>query len=92
MIPVRLLDKAARVEWQLGVPEFSLLSCIAACSGNWNILSIERLASDVFPIFHANTPDGKRFFQASKRQVPPFSAKLVNPSVNLPNIQKNLID
>jgi len=68
-----LLDKAAKVEWHFGVPEFSLLSYIAACSGNWNILPIERLASDVFPIFHANIPDGKWFFQASKRQVPSFS-------------------
>jgi hypothetical protein len=28
--------------------------------------------------------DMERFFQASKRQVPPFNAKLVSPSVNLP--------
>jgi hypothetical protein len=33
MIPARLLDKAAKAEWQLGVPEFSLLSRAAACSG-----------------------------------------------------------
>ena len=51
-----------------------------SCSGNWNILPIERLASDVFPTFHANTPDGKQFFQASKRQVPSFSVNS-HPSV-----------
>src|SRR5436309_2697013 len=34
--------------------------------------------------FSEKYPDGKQFFQASKRQVPSFSAKLVHPSVNLP--------
>jgi hypothetical protein len=34
-------------KWQPGVPEFSLLSCVAACSGNWNMLPIERLVSAV---------------------------------------------
>ncbi len=43
-------------------PEFSLPSR-AACSGNWNTLPLERLASEVFPIFYANIPDGERFFQ-----------------------------
>jgi len=62
MIPARFLDKA-KAEWQLGVPEFSLLSRVAACSGNWNVLPIERRASDVLPTFHANTPGGERFLQ-----------------------------
>jgi hypothetical protein len=53
-------------KWQPGVPESSFLSCVATCSGNWNVLPIERLASDVFPTFHANTPDEKRF---SKKHV-----------------------
>jgi len=30
---VGFTDKAARAEWQLGVPEFSLPSRAAACSG-----------------------------------------------------------
>ncbi len=33
MIPARVLDKAAKAEWQRGVPEFSLLSRAGACSG-----------------------------------------------------------
>jgi len=33
----------------------------------------------------------ERFFQASKRQVPPFSAKSVNLTVNLPPVQSTLV-
>jgi len=36
---------AAKAEWQLGVTESSFLSCVAACSGNWNVLPIERLGA-----------------------------------------------
>src|SRR6266567_3185124 len=48
----------------------------------------ERRASNLFTTFLTSPPDLERFFQASKRQVPPFSVKSVNPSVNLPHLQQ----
>src|SRR6266699_108926 len=48
----------------------------------------ERRASNLCTTFLTSPPDLEQFFQASKRQVSPFSAKLVSPSVNLPVSQK----
>jgi hypothetical protein len=72
MRPARVLDKAKAAR-QLGVPEFSLPSRVAACSGNWNVLPAERGASDVLPTFHANTPDGERFLQYLPGRFPGFA-------------------